>query len=176
MGAGSMPAPMSDKNNPRISVKLYRSWLWLLLYVPMSALAIDVELLKGLAAAENDEKIAAISKLADAGELAAIPALQALFDGTLYVSPQGKLVILADDQAVDVLSTKAIVLVPDDLISIDINNRVRRELNAALAALKLSAPERSVRLASAKQLQADADEGSLQIGRASCRERVSYSV
>ena len=161
MGAGSMPAPMSDKNNPRISVKLFRSWLWLLLYVPMSALAIDVELLKGLAAAENDEKIAAISKLADAGELAAIPALQALFDGRLYVSPQGNLVILADDQAVDAISTKPIVPAPDDLVSIDINNRVRRELNGALAALKLSAPERSVRLASAKQLQADADEGSL---------------
>ena len=61
---------------------MFRSWLWLLLCVPMTALAIDADALKGLAAEENDDKIAAISKLADSGDLAAVPALQALFDGT----------------------------------------------------------------------------------------------
>ena len=142
-------------------MNIFRSWLWLLLFAPMTALAIDAEALKGLAAEENDDKIAAISKLADSGELAAVPALQALFDGTLHVSPQGELMIVTDTSAVDAVSSKAIVPMPDDLASIDINNRVRRELNAALAALKLSAPDRAVRLASAKQLQADADEGSL---------------
>ena len=67
----------------------------------MTALAIDAEALKGLAAEENDDKIAAISKLADSGDLAAVPALQALFDGTLYVSPQGELMIVTDTSAVD---------------------------------------------------------------------------
>ena len=142
-------------------MKILRSWLWFLLCMPMSAWALDAESLKGLAADENDEKIAAISKLSELGDLAAISALQALFDGTLYVSAQGNLIILADDRAVDALSARPIEPTPDNLVSIDINNRVRRELNAALAALKLSAPERSVRLASAKQLQADADAGSL---------------
>ena len=156
-----MSAPLSDKKNPGIQVKRFRSWLWLLLFAPMSVWALDSELIKGLAAEENDEKIAAISKLAESGDLAAIPVLQALFDGTLQASPKNGLVIVVNDRAIDALSAKPIERVPDDLVSIDINNRVRRELNGALAALKLSAPERSVRLASAKQLQADADEASL---------------
>ena len=156
-----MSAPLSDKKNPGIQVKRFRSWLWLLLFAPMSVWALDSELIKGLAAEENDEKIAAISKLAESGDLAAIPVLQALFDGTLQASPKNGLVIVVNDRAIDALSAKPIERLPDDLVSIDINNRVRRELNGALAALKLSAPERSVRLASAKQLQADADEASL---------------
>ena len=156
-----MSAPLSDKKNPGIQVKRFRSWLGLLLFSPMSVWALDSELIKGLAAEENDAKIAAISKLAESGDLAAIPVLQALFDGTLQASPKNGLVIVVNDRAIDALSAKPIERVPDDLVSIDINNRVRRELNGALAALKLSAPERSVRLASAKQLQADADEASL---------------
>ena len=55
----------------------------------MSVLALDTELLKGLAAEENDEKIAAISKLTELGDVGAIAPLQALFDGSLYVSSQG---------------------------------------------------------------------------------------
>jgi urea transport system permease protein len=38
-----------------------------------------------------------------------------------------------------------------------VNNRVRREIASAIAALKLSAPERGVRLAAAKALQSGAD-------------------
>lgn len=142
-------------------MRLFRPWLWFLFFLPSSTWALDAESLKGLAADENDAKIAAIGRLSELDDLAAIPALQALFDGALHVSSEGNLVILAEDRAVDALSAKPIEPMPTDLASIDINNRVRRELNAALAALKLSAPERSVRLASAKQLQADADEGSL---------------
>ena len=165
MGADAKPAPNSENNNLGKHVKIFRSWLWLwlLLFAPLSAWALDTEMLKGLAAEENDAKIAAISKFAESGDLAAIPALQALFDGKLNSSPQGNLVIVNDDQVVDALSAKPIVPAPDGLVLIDINNRVRRELNSALASLKLSAPERAVRLASAKQLQADADEGSLPV-------------
>ncbi len=144
-------------------MKNFRWWLGLLFFLPMSVLALDTELLKGLAAEENDEKIAAISKLTELGDVAAIAPLQALFDGSLYVSSQGKLIIVRDDNALDVVSAKPITPIPEDITSIDINNRVRRELSSALAALKLAAPERAVRLSSAKQLQSDADEGSLPV-------------
>jgi urea transport system permease protein len=153
-------------------VKILLSWLWLVLFVPMGALALDAELLNGLGSDENDEKIATISKLTELGDGAAIAPLQALFDGNLYVSAEGNLVIVADDKVTDVVSNKPIVPTPENLSSIDINNRVRRELSSALAALKLSAPERSVRLASAKQLQADSDEASLPgIDRALAKEQ-----
>ncbi len=144
-------------------MKTFRWWLGLLLLAPLSVLALDAELLKGLAAEENDEKIAAISKLADQADISAIAPLQALFDGNLYLSPQGNLIIVSNGNAVDAVSAKPITPTPADLATIDINNRVRRELSSALAALKLAAPERSVRLASAKQLQADADEGALPV-------------
>lgn len=143
-------------------MKILRWWLGLLLLLPLSVFALDVELLKGLAAEENDEKIAAINKITELGDVAGIPVLQAMLDGTLYKS-QGTFIIVADDKAVDAATAKPIVPVPEDVTSIDINNRVRRELSSGLAALKLAAPERKVRVASAKQLQADADEGALPV-------------
>ena len=156
-------------------MRIFPSWLWLALCcLPQLSFALDAELLKGLAAEENDDKIVAIAKLADAGDSSAIPALQALMDGTLSKASDGKIVIQVSDGVIDALTAKALRPTPENLTILEINNRVRRELNAALAALKLSAPQQAVRLAAAKQLQSDADESLLPVlDRALAKEQDS---
>ena len=47
---------------------------------------------------------------------------------------------------------------PADLEDVVINNRLRREIGSAMAGLKLTSPDRAVRLAAAKELQNGADE------------------
>ncbi|MCX7176744.1 MAG: urea ABC transporter permease subunit UrtB [Proteobacteria bacterium] len=97
--------------------------LWLFTLPTFAAL--DRAVVTQLGDEDSDVKIAAIQKLAQSAEPEALGILQALVDGTL----QG-----ADGEA------------------ITINNRVRREIDGALAALKLFHPDRKIRLAAAKEL------------------------
>jgi len=50
---------------------------------------------------------------------------------------------------------------PEEREDVVVNNRLRRELTSALAALKLTSQNREIRLAAAKALQNDADEAML---------------
>jgi urea transport system permease protein len=101
-----------------------------LLAAPAQA-ALDARAVAQLAAEDSDERIAAIWTLAQSGQPAeAMPVLQALADGSLK-DARGE--------------------------EITINNRIRGELAAALASLRLFDADRAVRLAAAKELQAGAD-------------------
>ena len=75
-------------------------------------------------AGDNDEKIAAINAIAATGDADALALLKSLADGELKVD--GEEIVL--------------------------NNRVRRELEGTMSALKLVSPEREARLAAAKAL------------------------
>ncbi|MDO8375757.1 MAG: hypothetical protein Q7S91_01035, partial [Aquabacterium sp.] len=81
--------------------------------------ALDPAAVKQLAAEESDDKIAAIHKLALTAEPEALALLQQLADGTLK-DAKGE--------------------------EITLNNRVRRELEGALAVLKLIDPDATVRI------------------------------
>jgi urea transport system permease protein len=101
-----------------------------LLAAPAQA-ALDAKAVAQLASEDSDEKIAAIWTLAQGGQPEeAMQVLQALADGSLK----------------DVRGEE-----------ITINNRIRGELAAALASLRLFDADRGVRLAAAKELQAGAD-------------------
>ncbi|MBI4990346.1 MAG: urea ABC transporter permease subunit UrtB [Rhodocyclales bacterium] len=101
-----------------------------LLAAPAQA-ALDAKAVAQLAAEDSDERIAAIWTLAEGGQPAeAMSVLQALADGSLK-----------DAKGED----------------ITINNRIRGELAAALASLRLFDADRGVRLAAARELQAGAD-------------------
>ncbi|MDZ4251781.1 MAG: urea ABC transporter permease subunit UrtB [Sulfuritalea sp.] len=90
----------------------------------------DPAVLRQLAAEESDDKIAAIQTLALTASPEALAVLQQLADGTLK-----------DDQGED----------------ITINNRVRRELESALAVLKLIDPDVTVRFAAVKEIASNVD-------------------
>src|SRR5207244_12832495 len=66
--------------------------------------------------------------------------------------------LIKGEEAVDLLTGKTVKPVPDNLDDLVINNRLRRELGMAIAALRLSSTERAARLAAARELQGGADE------------------
>jgi urea transport system permease protein len=91
--------------------------------------AVDPALLSKLGG-DNDEKIAAIHQLAASADPDAAKVLKSMADGELKVDGQ----------------------------EVVVNNRVRREIDAALAGLRLFAPEREVRAAAVKELAGTSDD------------------
>ncbi|HRE18396.1 MAG TPA: urea ABC transporter permease subunit UrtB [Rhodocyclaceae bacterium] len=114
----------------------------------------DAARVRQLAAEDSDQKLAAIQALALSADPDALPLLQAMAEDRLYVA--GKQVFIKDgDRTTDAITGKPAVA-PENAESVSVNNRIRGELGNALAALQLFAPERDLRLASAKLLQASA--------------------
>jgi len=132
------------------------AWLAMFGAAPM-AHALDATTARQLAAEDGDAKIAAINKLVTAGDAAAIPLLKALQDDALHVFGN-RLVIVGAAGATDAITGEALDAPSDKLEAIIANNRVRGAIDSAIAALRLVAPERDVRLAAAKELATDTSE------------------
>jgi len=135
------------------------------------AQAIAPELVRDLALGENDAKVKAIAGVAASGDGGALPLLQALQDGEVQTAGDTVLQVRGGT-AVDLATGKAIEPMPEPREEVVLNNRVRRELATAIAALKLTSEDRATRLAAAMELQRGADEEMLPaIRRASEREQ-----
>jgi urea transport system permease protein len=87
--------------------------------------------------------------------------LQALLDGDVKTLGEDQVLLVKGETATDLLTGKTLRPVPENADDIVVNNRVRKGLATAIATLRLSAPDRSVRLAAAKELQNGADEDTL---------------
>ena len=98
--------------------------------------------------------------------------LKALDGDALALSEGGKrAVIVANGQMTDAVSGQSAGAAPANLETIVINNRIRGELGAALAALRLGSADRGERLTAAKELQGSDNEEALPIiERAIARE------
>ncbi|MEO8103009.1 MAG: urea ABC transporter permease subunit UrtB, partial [Betaproteobacteria bacterium] len=128
------------------------------------ASAFNPALITKLATGENEDKVAAIAALLAEGDPAALPVLGAFVDGNVQIA--GKQVLLMKgEEASDLLSGKAISPVPAEREDVVLNNRVRRELESAVSALRLLSTVREVRLTAAKALQANAEEPMLPLIR-----------
>src|SRR5204862_6347336 len=107
-----------------------------LLFLSAASLAHDATTVEKLAFGESDEKVEAIAALVAAGDEKSAALLQALADGELY--PAGKRVLVVKgDTATDAVTGEKLAKAPEDKEEISVNNRLRRELGGALAALKL---------------------------------------
>ncbi len=136
----------------------------------VSALAPDVA--RALAQGEIDERLAALGSIVGAGDTTALPLLQGLVDGEVQVAGDARLLRVKDGRAVDLLTGAAVDPLPEPREEVVVNNRLRREIASAIAVLRLTAPERAVRLAAAKGLQSGADEDMLPaIARAQAGEQ-----
>ena len=124
--------------------------------------ALDSATVARLASEEFEEKLAAIDAIARSGDPAALGVLKAMAEDALFVAG-GKVVIVDGERVLDAATAAEIRPAPDQRDSITVNNRLRRELGGVLAALRLGAPERAVRLAAARELQASAEEGQAQV-------------
>ncbi len=128
---------------------------WLLSVSSLCA-AIDPALLAPLALDDSEKRIAAIAALAQAAPEAALPVLKALAEESLAVA--GERIVRVDGEHVfDAASSSEITPPPAEREPISINNRVRRELAAALAALRLFSAEREVRWQAVQEVAASAD-------------------
>ena len=131
--------------------------LWL---AASSAFALDPATVGKLGFGDGDEKIAAIAALVAEGDAAALRLLQAAADGELQTAGK-QVLIVRGEEAVDAATGAKVAPLPEDADEVILNNRIRKELDGALAALKLISPDRAVRLAAAKELAGNADEAML---------------
>jgi len=141
----------------------YISFVALLLLTFISPVyALDPEVVRKLAFGENDEQVEAVAALVAEGDAQAATLLQALADGELQTS--GKLVLIVKGEtAVDAVTGAKVDPLPAERDDVAANNRLRRELATALAALKLVSADRAVRFAAAKELASGADDAMLPI-------------
>lgn len=147
--------------------------LLLALLIGSRSYALDAGTVMKLCLSENDVKIELINDLVESGDPAVLPLLQALAEGTLNVTADGKqALIISDVGAMDAVTLKAVASVPEDAEKVVINNQIRSTLDNAIAALKLSSPGKSDRLAAAQELQRQASEDLLPlIERAMAKEQ-----
>jgi urea transport system permease protein len=135
-----------------------------------SQAGVDAALTKPLAGDDPDARIAAVNAIAALGDTDAAALLQALADGNLVATPDGDVLRMQGDEAIDPASGKAVPL-PEGSDAIVVNNRLRGAIDAALSGLDLLSPARDKRLAAARALQRDAQPESVPlIDKALARE------
>jgi urea transport system permease protein len=124
-----------------------------------AALALTPEQAGRIAAGDSDARIAALNEVAAAGDAALVPFIEALLADEVKVSA-GRAYIVKGEQAVEAASGQPAKL-PDDAEDVVNNNRMRSELEGAVAALSLFAPEREKRAQAIAALKDLVDEGRL---------------
>ena len=118
--------------------------------------ALTADQAKAIAVGESDARVEALAKALTTADDKTAAFLQALSDDVVKVAGD-KVFIVRDGKGFDPV-TGADVTVPDSAEDVMNNNRMRGELDSALAALKLFSPDEAMRAAAIRQLQSDADE------------------
>lgn len=127
-----------------------------------AAHALTADQARAIAGGEGtDERVAALQAAATQADPALAELVQAMLDGSVRVVGD-RVVVLRDGAAVDVV-TGAAATWPGDAQDVTINNRLRRELQAAQAALQLFSPDTNARAAAIERLQRDADASRLSL-------------
>jgi len=123
--------------------------------------AVDAAALRALAAEDFDEKGAAIEAIAATPGATTLAVLEALRDGRLRVDGAGRGWIVDGAAVRDAVTGAPSALPSPEPAEVTINNAIRAQLDGAIAALALFAPERGVRLAAARALQDGEDDALL---------------
>src|SRR6516164_1789425 len=126
-----------------------------------AAFAVAPDVIRDLAFGDADQKDKALGTIVQSGDAQAIPILRALTDGDVKAVGEERVLLVKDDAATDLLTGQAVKPLPDNLDDVVVNNRYRRALGSAIAALKLASPDRAVRAAAAKELAGAANEDML---------------
>lgn len=129
------------------------------LLLPLSAHALTIEQARAIASGETDARIAAINTALAESQPGTLEFLQALAADEVKLAGD-KPVIVRGDKAFDVVSAAAIAMpsAAEDVVN---NNRMRGEIDNAIAALSLLSSDAKVRLEAVKALQGEPDEGKL---------------
>ena len=134
-----------------------------LIVAPASA-AIDPATVLRLGDEDADVRIEAIRKLTATQDPRATDILTALTGEALGLIDNGRrAVIVTDGRMQDAVTGAALGTAPAGFDPMVVNNRLRGEIDAALAALKLASPDAASRLSAAKSLQGSDNEELLPI-------------
>jgi urea transport system permease protein len=128
---------------------------WALLALAPAAHALTQPQALSVAQGETDDRIAALGRLVAAPDDRTAVLLQAMADERLKLTADHRVLIAADATLLDAATGAPVTLPPDAQSSLEdvmLNNRLRGELDGALAALHLSSPDKSERLSAAKAL------------------------
>jgi urea transport system permease protein len=127
-----------------------------------AAHALTAEQAYAVSAGENDDRIAALQKLQAQGE---DPALAALLEALMAdsVKVAGNKAYIVDGEEAKDAATGQVVPLPADAEDVVNNTRMSGEIEAALAAGKLSSPDASVREEAIDSLASAADESKLPV-------------
>ena len=112
-----------------------------------------------MAIGENDARASAIGLVAASGDDKAPAFFQALLDDAVKTSGD-KVFVVKDGKAVDA-ATGAAVALPENAEDVVNSNRMRREIEAALASMKLLSTDVAQRAAAIKELREGVDEAKL---------------
>lgn len=121
--------------------------------------ALTADEAKAIAIGETDARIEALGKAVATGDDRTAAFFQALADDSVK-SAGGKVFIMKDGKGYDPV-TGAETAVPADAEDVVSNNRMRGEIDTAMAALKLFSKDDKLRAAAVATLQKDADESKL---------------
>jgi urea transport system permease protein len=124
-----------------------------------AAHALTVEEARAIAIGETDARIEALNKAVTAADDKTAAFIQAMSDDAVKVAGT-QVFVVRDDKAADPV-TGAEAKLPADAEDVVNNNRMRGELDSALAALKLFSKDAKVRAAAAAEMQKEADEAKL---------------
>lgn len=115
-----------------------------------AAHALTQEMALGIAIGDTDRRIEALTQVVAQGDDKTAIYLQALSDDVVKIA-NDRLIVVRDDQGFDPV-TGQVVPIPADFEDVMLNNRLRGELDTALAALKLFSPDVQVRRLAALEL------------------------
>ncbi|MEJ8840604.1 urea ABC transporter permease subunit UrtB [Ramlibacter sp. AN1133] len=138
---------------------LHRILLACALLASTAGHALTADEAKALAIGESDARIEALNKAVAAADEKTAAFLQALADDAVKTAG-GAVFVVRDDKATDPVTGAALAL-PADAEDVINNNRMRGELDTALAALKLFSKDDKLRAAAVAELQKDPDESRL---------------
>ena len=130
-----------------------------LLCMAASAHALTPDQAKAIAVGEGNTRVEALRAAVAGADEKTVQFIQALSDDAVKVVA-GKPVVVKDEKAVDPV-TGAESALPDTAEDVMNNNRMRGELDSALATLKLLSPDVAVRTDAIKTLQGEVDESKL---------------
>ncbi len=129
------------------------------LLIAGQALSITAEQALGIATGESDSRVEALNMALPSADDKTAAFLQALLDDAVKTTAN-KVFVVRDGKGFDPV-TGAEVPVPDTAEDVINNNRMRGELESALAGLKLFSKDEAARRAGIKTLQAESDESKL---------------
>jgi urea transport system permease protein len=129
------------------------------IFIANHAYAISSDEIKGITFGETDARIEALNKTMLTADDKTAAFLQALSDDGVKVAGD-KVFVVKGDKVLDPVTGTETAL-PGNAEDVINNNRMRGELDSALAALKLFSKDDTIRQAAVKQLQSDADESKL---------------